>query len=438
MLKRSTKIVLFLVFVLCANAKSQDKEYTYKFSVVDFLQEPDINSKSEEIFPLYNKAYDTMFFVRSHHYDNIGKNKDNFDIWYTNKKDGKWSEGKNLETLNNSSNNSVVGIGEVSKSLYLINSYTSTVIRNQGISKSKFVKGKWTRPEPIEFFVDTHRKVYSFFMNHTEDVIVITMYNNLSEGEEDLFVSLKSEDGRWRDPLYLGHDINSNGFETSPFLTDDKKTLFFTSNGFEGYGGGDVYMSKRLDDTWLHWSTPVNLGKNVNSDKFDAYFSLYDNGKFMLSSNRDSQYADIFEGTWELVEVVNPAKEEKTVVKEVIKEKSLMDAMPKGIKVQFKSNSFTFDENKYKADFDSSIEFLNSNPNVGLVIEGNTDKVGDEIYNLVLSHKRATGVANYLKAKLSEDDKSRVMVMPNGEVNATSDEAQSRVVVVKYVLLNAN
>mgnify|MGYP003680767028 CR=1 FL=1 len=51
---------------------------------------------------------------------------------------------------------------------------------------------------------------------------------------------------------------------------------------------------------------------------------------------------------------------------------------------------------------------------------------------------RATGVANYLKDKLSEGDKSRVMVMPNGEVNATSDEAQSRVVVVKYVLLNAN
>ncbi|MEQ6119636.1 OmpA family protein [Reichenbachiella sp. MALMAid0571] len=438
MLKRSTKIILGLVIVLCANAYAQDKEYTYKFSAVDFLKEPDINSKSEEIFPLYNKAYDTMFFVRSHHYDNIGKNKDNFDIWYTYKKDGKWTESINLEALNNSSNNSVVGIGEVSKSLYLINSYSSTVIRNQGISKTTFIKGKWTRPEPIEFYVDTQRKVYSFFMNHTEDVIVITMYNNLSEGEEDLFVSLKSEDGRWRDPLYLGHDINSSGFETSPFLTDDKKTLFFTSNGFEGYGNGDVYMSKRLDDTWLHWSTPENLGKNVNSDKFDGYFSLYENGKFMLSSNRDTQYADIFEGTWELVEVVKPAKEEKIVVKEVIKEKSLIDGMPKSIRVQFKSNSFVFDENKYNADFESSVNFLNANPNVGLVVEGNTDKVGDEIYNLVLSHKRATGVANYLKAKLADSDKDRVMVMPNGEVNATNDQEESRVVVVKFVVLNAN
>lgn len=432
---KSINFTLLLVFIATGFSLAQ-KNYKYEFTTAEFLKEPDINDKSEEVYPFYNKTYDTMYFVRSHHYDNVGSNKDNFDIWYTYKNNGAWAKASNIKELNNSHNNSIVGIGSVTNSLFVINSYTSAVIRDQGISYTTLKGKKWEKPIPIEFAVDTHHKVYSFFINHSEDIIMITMYNNLSEGHEDLFVSLKSEDGRWRDPIYLGHDINSEGYETSPFLADDRKTLFFTSNGFEGYGDGDIFVSNRLDDTWIHWSEPVNLGKDVNSEKFDGYFSLYENGSYLLSSNRHSKYADVFTGKWELVEVKeDKKKDEQVVVKEVIKETSLMEKLPKNVKIKFDFNSFAFDKARYKADIDDAVSFLNTHPNVGVVVEGNTDKKGDEIYNLVLSHKRATGVANYLKDQLPSKDGEKVMVMPNGEANATSDEEQSRVVVIKYVLL---
>lgn len=436
MFTKSTVLSLvFLLTVAYNSSTAQDKEYKFTFSLGEFLRQPDINSKGEEIAPQFNRTYDTLFFVRAHDFNNVGRNKDNFDIWYSYKSGGAWSTASNIKTLNNSENNSIVGKGQESGALYLINSYTSTVIRHQGIAMTTVKEGKWTKPVPVELSVDTHNKVYSFFINHTEDVIVITMYNNLSEGHEDLFVSLKSEDGRWRDPIYLGHDINSEGYETSPFLYDDKKSLFFTSDGFGGYGDGDVYVSRRLDDTWIHWSEPENLGKNVNSEKFDGYFSLYENGTYLLSSNRDASYADIFQGTWEMEEVVKKKQKEEVVVKEVIKEKSLMEKLPKSVKIKFDFNSFAFDKARYKADIDDAVSFLNTHPNVGVVVEGNTDKKGDEIYNLVLSHKRATGVANYLKDQLPSKDGEKVLVMPNGEANATSDEEQSRVVVIKYVLL---
>ena len=429
----SFTVILFFV----ESAVSQDKKYEYNFSSVEFLKEPDVNDKSEEVYPLYNRAYDTMYFVRSHHFGNTGSNKDNFDIWFSAKNaGGVWSPSKGISELNNSHNNSIVGLGQATNHLYLINSYTSSVIRDQGISFTKLKNGKWMKPEPLEFYVDTHHKVYSFFINHTEDIILITMYNNLSEGHEDLFVSLKSEDGRWRDPIYLGHDINSEGFETSPFLADDRKTLFFTSNGFGGLGDGDVFMTTRLDDTWVNWTKPKNLGKAVNSDKFDGYFSLYENGTFLLSSNRDSEFTDVFTGKWDLVEVEEEKKSEMVVeVKEEAKA-LLKESLPDNFKIQFDFNSSKFDRKKYKDNLEEAVDFLKVNPNVGLVIEGNTDKKGDELYNLILSHKRATEVADYLKVKLPKGSEDKVFVQPNGEVKASNDDNTSRTVVIKYILLN--
>ena len=432
----STILLLTILLISFGSSTAQKKEYKYKFSAADFISEPDVNSKAEEIFPLYNRTYDTMYFVRSHHYDNIGKNKDNQDIWYTYINGGSWAAPVNLRELNNSHNNSIVGIGLETNSLFMINSYTSTVIRDQGIASSFVEDGKWTKPVPIDLAVDTQHRVYSFFINHKEDIIVITMYNNLSEGHEDLFVSIKSEDDRWRDPIYLGHDVNSEGFETSPFLADDTKTLFYTSSGFGGLGGGDVYMSKRLDDTWVHWSEPVNLGKNVNSEKFDGYFTLYDNNTYLLASNRHSEYADIFQGKWELEEIAIEEEKAPVVVREVIKEKSLMESLPEGLTIEFDFNSSVLNKSKYSSDLDAAVDYLKANDNIGIVLEGNTDSSGDDLYNLILSHKRATRVADYLKSSLPNNGKDRVYIQPNGELNATSDEVKSRVVNMKYVLLN--
>jgi outer membrane protein OmpA-like peptidoglycan-associated protein len=72
----------------------------------------------------------------------------------------------------------------------------------------------------------------------------------------------------------LGKQINTTGTELSPFLAADGKTLYFSSNGHPGYGRSDVFMSRRLDDSWTQWSTPINLGEPINSSGTDAYYSV--------------------------------------------------------------------------------------------------------------------------------------------------------------------
>ena len=61
--------------------------------------------------------------------------------------------------------------------------------------------------------------------------------------------------------------------EMSPFLAADGQTLYFASNGWPGYGGYDIYMTRRLDETWEHWTEPLNLGSGINTANWEAYFT---------------------------------------------------------------------------------------------------------------------------------------------------------------------
>jgi hypothetical protein len=93
----------------------------------------------------------------------------------------------------------------------------------------------------------------------------------------------------------MGTTINSRGYEISPYLSADKKRLYFASNGHGGEGDADIFYSERLYNSWETWSVPVNLGNSINSKKFDAYFSIYGDTIAYFASNRDGRYADLYE-----------------------------------------------------------------------------------------------------------------------------------------------
>jgi outer membrane protein OmpA-like peptidoglycan-associated protein len=72
--------------------------------------------------------------------------------------------------------------------------------------------------------------------------------------------------------------------------------MYFSSSGHVGYGNNDIFLSRRLDDTWQNWSTPENLGPIVNTPLWDGYFSVSAKGDYAyLSSTENSLGAeDIF------------------------------------------------------------------------------------------------------------------------------------------------
>lgn len=86
-------------------------------------------------------------------------------------------------------------------------------------------------------------------------------------GREDIYMSTKDEKGNWTIPQNLGKNINTSESEIGPFIHANGKTLFFSSNGWLGMGGQDLFYTN-LSDTG--WSTPVNLGYPLNTSNDES------------------------------------------------------------------------------------------------------------------------------------------------------------------------
>lgn len=93
-----------------------------------------------------------------------------------------------------------------------------------------------------------------------------------SYGSCDLFYSTFA-DGHWSKPNNLGTNINGPGWESQPSLSGDGQELYFASKRTEGYGGSDIYRSRR--DKNGKWSLAENLGPTINTSGEDGSPSLH-------------------------------------------------------------------------------------------------------------------------------------------------------------------
>jgi hypothetical protein len=292
---RSILVILFSIFFM--------KCYSQTFEFYDVSKLPVINSPAEEGMPLLTADGSKLFFTRALFKGNEGGEYGGEDIWFSESKTGKWTVPSNdFASLNNRKNNVVVGMGADGKAIYFTDGSRSQ--RMNGVFKTQNTGSGWSRPQLMLIPGIDNLDFIGFYVAPDEDVIFLSMKNSDSHGNEDLYYSMKDKAGLWIKPKNLGATINSAGFEISPFLSADKKRLYFASDGHRGEGDADIFYSERLYDSWETWSVPVNLGPLINSKKFDAYFSIYGDSICFFSSNRDSEYADIFSGKVRLAKTV--------------------------------------------------------------------------------------------------------------------------------------
>ncbi len=255
-------------------------ELLSKGLVVERL-DANVNSDVSEYNPLLSPDGKTLYFSRKNHPENEGGASDKEDIWYSELgEDGKWTLAKNMgPQFNNAQPNFVNTVSSTpdGKSVVILlgNKYLDKGKMVAGVSISTNVGGKWSDPKPLEIENDyNYNEKANYFMANTRKSLLMSVEREDTQGGRDLYVSFEKEDETWTQPLNLGKVINTVSEETAPFLASDDKTLYFSSNGFSGYGGSDVYMSKRLDDTWTNWSPPENLGPDINTKLDDLFFNI--------------------------------------------------------------------------------------------------------------------------------------------------------------------
>jgi len=260
-----------------------------------------INTKYTELMPIISADGKTLYFIRDNYPGNIGSDKDHNDVWYSINRNGQWSTAKNIgKPLNNLGHNFVVFVTPDNNTLILNGTYTAWgEDAGNGISISKKNSdGSWSIPKEIkidDFYNDDKYQNFTFSPD-LQVMVMGIMRNNDTYGESDLYVSFRKSDGSYTAPKNMGVNVNTSGEEGTPFVASDGKTLYFYSDGLAGYGDADIFVTKRLDNSWQKWSTPLNMGSNINTSGWDAYFALDAKGDYayLVSSHNSIGNEDIY------------------------------------------------------------------------------------------------------------------------------------------------
>ncbi|MDL5050890.1 OmpA family protein [Oscillatoria amoena NRMC-F 0135] len=265
-----------------------------------------VNTRYNEVTPNITVDGKMILFTRKHSPDNLGGTSDASDVWYSTSADGQtWSPSKNMQApINSEKVNNITAVGQDNNTILMATGNDFELFeRTVSGWKSKGTLGVYYENEHT-FFEATQSadgKAILFAAKNRK-----SLFYQENREEKDIFVTLKNTQGRWSEPINLGAVINTRGNEASPFLAADGKTLYFSSEGHPGYGDMDIFMSRRLDDTWTTWSTPVNLGPEINSFGFDAYYTLPASGDYAYMCTNAGGFGESDIVRIKLPEVIRP------------------------------------------------------------------------------------------------------------------------------------
>ncbi|MGF7216000.1 outer membrane protein OmpA-like peptidoglycan-associated protein [Spirosoma lacussanchae] len=254
-----------------------------------------VNSPGQEVAPVISPDGRTLYFTRGLNKANIG-GAEHQDVWYSTLASASggnpasWNEAINMGSpINNAGDNAISGMAPDGRTAYLINVYQPNGSMSFGISRSIRTKAGWS--QPVECKIANNYNLHEdnqleFCVSPDGQAIILAVQRKDTRGNRDLYVSLQLPDKTWAEPVSLGGVVNTADAESSPFLAADGRTLYFTSMGHPGFGNGDIFVSRRLDDSWGNWSEPENLGPAINTPEWDGYFTIPASGDFAYLSSR--------------------------------------------------------------------------------------------------------------------------------------------------------
>jgi len=258
-----------------------------------------VNCEGGDLAPVITADGKRIYFGRYPFEGNTGSPEAQ-DVYYTDlQKNGTWGPAINAGLpWNNESANYLISITPDGNTAVLGNTYfPNGQPKGPGASVSHRTADGWTVPEDV--YIDNYynrNKYAEMCLDPSGRVMIMTIERDDTYGEKDLYVSIKDKRGIFSSPRNCGQVVNTWGNEVSPFMAADGITLYFATDGRRGYGSMDIWMTKRLDETWVKWSEPLNLGPFINTEGWDAYFTVPAKGDYayLSTSNPENNSADLY------------------------------------------------------------------------------------------------------------------------------------------------
>lgn len=240
----------------------------------------------------------------------------NQDIWVAHSRHTQFDQVSHPKSpINNAFPNSVCDLIENEQAAIVINQFPKKGGIKPGFSICyKTSNGNWTTPEPIQIDeLETINPDVGLTMSEDGEVLILSAERKDAYGSNDLYVCFRKGPRHWSAPLHLGPAVNSPYRETTPSLSEDGKTLFFSSNRRTSLGGNDLFMVYRLDESWRNWTAPKRFVSPINTEADESQpFFVPATGHLYFTSKRAGS-SDIYR-----VQIAPPNSNEVTVVGNVL------------------------------------------------------------------------------------------------------------------------
>ncbi len=154
---------------------------------------------------------------------------------------------------------------------------------NGDLFLSRKENNKWTRQEELKS-INTLENETHCFITDDEKTIYFSSDFLSEDGNLDLFATHLQENGKWTEPGPI-EELNTPFDEDSPFISQDG-TFYFSSRGHNSMGGYDVF-STSYDDKSGKWAPVKNLGHPINTVADDIFFNTYGKLGYISSSRKE-------------------------------------------------------------------------------------------------------------------------------------------------------
>lgn len=232
-----------------------------------------VNSAYSDYKPLVVPEENMLLFTSAKETTTGGKRDDDSyffeDIYISYYEKGFWSNPDNSYDLNSNNHDATAGISSDGASLFIYKSAGG----NQ-LYESQAIGDTYGLPDRMSNEINDGLKQASAALSFDKTTLYFTSIRKDGYGGQDIYYSKKDTKGRWSDAINIGAAINTPYDEEGVYITIDGKTLYFSSQGHNSMGGFDIYKSELKDGKW---SNPINLGYPINTPDDDVFFTMAKN-----------------------------------------------------------------------------------------------------------------------------------------------------------------
>jgi outer membrane protein OmpA-like peptidoglycan-associated protein len=275
-----------------------------------------INTKDDEILPTITADGKYLLFERQFPtVDKYGGKSRGEDFYISEHKNNYWKKAAPLTELNTNGNEGASTFSPDGQYLFFTgceSNFGYPEGREKGLGScdiyiSKKSGNKFQAPRDLGIPINTpgYETQPSFSSDGRTLYFIRKVKNADGRFNQDIFVSFIDDNSKWSEPVQLPSNINTDRDEYSVFIHPDNQTLYFSSEGHPGFGGKDIFVSKRREDG--SWGDPMNLGYPINTSNDESSLLVSPDGSVAyFASNRDDSRGGLDLYQFDLYEKARP------------------------------------------------------------------------------------------------------------------------------------